>query len=197
MLIGQGNVAVDVARIILSSVDHLAKTDITSYALESLSKSNIKKVYLMGRRGPLQAAFTIKELREMLKLPGVNTVWRLDDFEGVTDEVEKLARPRKRLTELMLKSVADHKSSESTNRQFCPIFNRSPINVNGSSKTESLDFAVNKLIDGQAIATQEIETLKADLVCRSIGYRSMSVDEELNFNESKGLINNLAGNIII
>ena len=82
MLLGQGNVAVDVARILLSSVDQLAKTDITSYALESLSRSNIKKVFLVGRRGPLQVAFTIKELREMLKLPNVDTIWRPEDFNG-------------------------------------------------------------------------------------------------------------------
>lgn len=195
MLLGQGNVAIDVARIVLSPIDQLAKTDITSYALDALSKSNVNKVYLIGRRGPLQVAFTIKELREILKLPGVDTVWRQDDFKGVSDEINKLTRPRKRLIELMLKSVEDNKTG-STNKQFCPIFNRSPINVSGSSKVESVEFTVNNLIDGQAIATQRLETIKADLICRSIGYKSTCADEELNFDKTKGLVKNLFGNFI-
>lgn len=86
-LLGQGNVAVDVARIVLSGVDQLKKTDITEYALEALSKSNIRKVLLVGRRGPLQAAFTIKELREMIKLPHCATNWRPSDFHRMLHDL--------------------------------------------------------------------------------------------------------------
>lgn len=62
----------------------LQKTDITAHALEALMSSKIRKIYLIGRRGPLQAAFTIKELREMLKLPGCVTRWSAEDFAGIT-----------------------------------------------------------------------------------------------------------------
>lgn len=86
-LLGQGNVAVDVARIVLSGVDQLKKTDITEYALEALSRSNIRKVLLVGRRGPLQAAFTIKELREMIKLPHCATNWRPSDFHRMLHDL--------------------------------------------------------------------------------------------------------------
>lgn len=75
--------AVDVARILLSPIDVLKKTDITEYSLAALAESTIKRVYLVGRRGPLQVAFTIKELREMLKLPNCATIWREQDFEGI------------------------------------------------------------------------------------------------------------------
>lgn len=81
-IVGQGNVAIDVARILLSSIDELKKTDITQYALGALSESKVKRVYLIGRRGPLQVAFTIKELREILKLPSCQTCWRREDFIG-------------------------------------------------------------------------------------------------------------------
>lgn len=66
-IIGHGNVALDVARILLSPVDKLAKTDIAKHALEELSKSRIKRVVIYGRRGPLQVSFTIKELRELVQ----------------------------------------------------------------------------------------------------------------------------------
>ena len=69
-IVGMGNVALDVARILLSPMDELRKTDITSRALALLEKSRIKNVYIVGRRGPLQVAFTIKELREMINLAG-------------------------------------------------------------------------------------------------------------------------------
>lgn len=82
-VIGQGNVAVDVARILLTPIDKLKETDITEYSLQRLSDSKVKKVTLVGRRGPLQVAFTIKELREMLNLPNVSTVFNRDDFSGV------------------------------------------------------------------------------------------------------------------
>ena len=93
----------------------------------------------------------------------------------------------------MLKSLAEGKSNSSNNRQFIPIFNRSPLNVNGSSKIESIDFTINKLLDDRAVPTTEIETIKADLVCRSIGYKSTCADKEINFDEDKGLVKHSNG----
>lgn len=124
-IIGQGNVAVDVARMLLSHPDELKvffrchlnlvntplnpklqNTDITEYSLSHLAQSKVQRVHLIGRRGPLQAAYTIKELREMLKLKNCRTVWRKDDFQVIPSGiVETLPRPKKRITELMLKSV--------------------------------------------------------------------------------------------
>ena len=110
MVLGVGNVALDVARILLTEVDDLARTDITEAALERLKNSRIKRVITVGRRGPLNVAFTIKELREMTKLNGVKTVIGSNgDFNGVS--TEGLPRPRKRLTELMLKNVAPDNSN--------------------------------------------------------------------------------------
>ncbi|KAJ4432143.1 hypothetical protein ANN_20759, partial [Periplaneta americana] len=83
VILGQGNVALDVARILLTPIDKLKSTDITAHALDALSRSRVRCVRLIGRRGPLQVAFTIKELREMLKLPGCVTVCNQQDFESV------------------------------------------------------------------------------------------------------------------
>ncbi|XP_035907153.1 NADPH:adrenodoxin oxidoreductase, mitochondrial [Anopheles stephensi] len=198
-LLGQGNVAVDVARIVLASVDELQKTDITDYALEALSRSRIETVHLVGRRGPLQAAFTIKELREMLKLPNCATRWRADDFDHVEESIPNLPRPRKRITELMVKSLAEQGQNKipPTGRCFQPTFFRSPINFIGTNgKVEAVEYVVNKLADGRAIPTEQRETIATDLVCRSIGYRAISVDTHINFDERKGCVLNSGGRVL-
>lgn len=181
----------------MTPVDLLAKTDITEYALDALSKSNVKKVYLVGRRGPLQAAFTIAELREMLKIPNNQTIWRSNDFEGITAEtISSLPRPKKRITELMLKSLNEAKNVSPSDRQFLPIFFRSPIKVNGDSQVESIDFSHNVLKNERAVATNEIEKITGQLVCRSIGYKSKSVDSSINFDDKNGRVINTHGRVL-
>lgn len=197
-IIGQGNVAIDVARILLSPLDHLAKTDITERALESLRTSNVKRVNVIGRRGPLQAAFTIKELREMIKLPNCRSVWRAEDFAGVPEVVKDLARPRRRITELMLDSLSKQPKGIAENEKvFAPIFLRSPESIelaaNGSMK---LHLTVNNLNGDRAVATNDKETIPSDLILRSIGYKSISYDPDLNFNDRQGFVNNIDGRVL-
>ncbi|XP_061392557.1 NADPH:adrenodoxin oxidoreductase, mitochondrial [Musca vetustissima] len=191
-IVGQGNVAVDVARMLLSPIDELKKTDITSYALDFLAQSKVEKVYLVGRRGPLQVAFTIKELREMLRLPNVSTHWRPDDFNGVSEAIEKLARPRKRLTELMLKSLNEQPTPPKCTKQFLPIFLRSPKTL----KEQELIFTINEMQQDKAVATSSTESLPADLVLRSIGYKSSCADKELCFDARAGMVANVNGRVL-
>ncbi|KAK2193742.1 hypothetical protein NP493_7g07024 [Ridgeia piscesae] len=87
VVFGQGNVALDTARILLTPIDILKKTDITEHALEELARSRVKHVYMVGRRGPLQVAFTIAELREMVKLPGIRPVFEKTDFETLIQHI--------------------------------------------------------------------------------------------------------------
>ena len=195
ILIGQGNVAIDVARILLSPIDKLKTTDITEYALESLSRSKVKEVYMVGRRGPLQAAFTIAELREMLKLPNVATKWRSEDFKDIPGQLDQLPRPKKRITELMLKSL-NETSTMNADRKFFPVFYRSPIKINSvDENVNSIDFCVNELINNQSVPTTEHENIAGQLVCRSIGYKSISVDNSINFDLKKGRVVNSNGRV--
>ncbi|XP_047514116.1 NADPH:adrenodoxin oxidoreductase, mitochondrial [Pieris napi] len=195
-IIGQGNVALDVARILMSPIDLLKKTDITEFALQAISESNIKELYLIGRRGPLQVAFTIKELREQLKLPNCLTIWRKEDFEGVAEAVVNLQRPRKRLTELMLKSL-DNQSSQpgSYENYFRPIFFRSPHKfLVHNGQVSGIELICNKLfgdnIENQrCIATENIETIDCGLVFRSIGYKIIKADNGLSFGTSGCVVN--------
>lgn len=155
----------------------------------------MKKVTLVGRRGPLQVAFTIKELREMLSLPSVSTVFGGDDFSGVDKVIpskcEKpfryvfrgthlkiffaaLGRPRKRLTELLLKA-ASNDSAKNGDKIFQVLFKRTPLVFSGTGNSlKNLEMAVNKLegddLETQkAVPTQEKQTIPCSLALRSIG----------------------------
>ncbi|EDW73976.1 uncharacterized protein Dwil_GK21620 [Drosophila willistoni] len=191
-IVGQGNVAVDVARMLLSPIDRLKVTDTTEYALEALSRSQVERVHLVGRRGPLQAAFTIKELREMLKLPNVKTQWRIQDFEGIAAQVDKLPRPRKRLTELMLKSLEEQKSSSDREKHFLPVFLRAPKQIEKSE----MEFSVTELQQNSAVATDQTERLPAHLILRSIGYKSSQADKDINFDDRRGHVKNIDGRVL-
>lgn len=201
-IIGQGNVAIDVARILLSPIETLQTTDITNRALAILSECKINEIQLIGRRGPLQAAFSIKELREMLKLPNVNTVWRPIDFKGIDDKIiSSLPRPKKRIIELMLKNVDTDINSKSSSNKFSPIFFRSPKYIKTiSNQHQQLCLVKNILNDTEnAISTDETEVLETDLILRSIGYKSRNVCQEsdlLNFNDAKGLVHNNQGRVL-
>lgn len=197
-IVGQGNVAVDVARILLSPIELLEKTDITEYALEKLRRSQVERVNLIGRRGPLQAAFTIKELREMLKLSNCKTVWRPEDFVNIPEKTKDLPRPRKRITELMLDSLSKQslKVGEKE-RVFAPIFLRSPEAIEEASPSGyNLQLTVNELDGESAKPTNARDSIQSDLILRSIGYKSISYDSNLNFNVKAGLVNNNDGRVL-
>lgn len=191
-IFGQGNVAIDVARIFLAPYKHLKQTDITQHALNAIATSKIKEVHLIGRRGPLQAAFTIKELREMLKLENCKTSWCADDFAGIQEIVANLQRPKKRITELMLKSLSENSSGE---RCFKPRFFRSPLEFLGSFKIEGVKLGINQLKDERAVLTEKTEECGCQLCVTSIGYKSVQVDPDIPFNENMGTARNLQGKI--
>lgn len=184
------------ARILLSPIDELRKTDITEHALNSLAESKLKELYFVGRRGPLQVAFTIKELREQLKLKTCTTVWRQEDFVGVQDVVGNLARPRKRLTELMLKSLNEMTKSDTKDKIFKPLFYRSPNKfiIDENKDLTGIELICNKL-EGDKIEEQRCvptdlkEIINCSLAFRSIGYKSIKVDRDLVFNKNGVLIN--------
>lgn len=196
-IFGQGNVAIDVARILLAPYKHLKHTDITEHALDALATSKIKEVQLIGRRGPLQAAFTIKELREMLKLENCKSSWCVDDFAGVESVVGNLQRPKKRITELMLKSLKENSSGE---RCFTPKFFRSPLEFLGSNHIEGVKLGVNKLegedfLTQRAVLTEQTEEFGCQMGVTSIGYKSVQADPDIPFNEKAGTARNLHGKI--
>nr|CAD7456832.1 unnamed protein product [Timema tahoe] len=173
-ILGQGNVALDIARILLTPIDKLRCTDITEHALVALSKSRVKRVLMIGRRGPLQVAFTIKELREMVNLPECVTVMNPQEFVGVPEVIPSLARPRRRLTELLCKTALE------------------PKVVGG------IELIVNRLegpdlVHQRAMPTDEVDTIECGLALRSIGYRSVKADPKIPFDDTRGRVRNSNG----
>ncbi|KAI1826006.1 hypothetical protein F4861DRAFT_530100 [Xylaria intraflava] len=197
VIIGQGNVALDVARMMLENVDVLRKSDITESALETLSRSRVKRVHIVGRRGPMQAAFTIKEVRELMKLHGV---WfHPIDMSLLPAEISKLPRPRRRLMDILVKgSTARHEDShKSWSLDFC----LSPIGFNGTpdGRVESTTFERTSLLSpfdptSSVQGLGEQLRIPSSLVFRSIGYKSVALpgfsEAGILFDDRKGVIQN-------
>lgn len=197
VIIGQGNVALDVARILLEDVDKLRKTDIADYALEALSRSQLKEVRVVGRRGPMQAAFTIKELRELMNLP--DTGFTPVERELIPPSLVGLERPRRRLMEVLVKgSRADSGSAAKTwSLDFClsPCsFQPSSHDTSSVGQTTFQKTYLPDIYDPQASVNAKGDTVnfESPLVFRSIGYKSEPLPEfetlGIPFDERKGVI---------
>ncbi len=203
IVIGHGNVALDVARILISPYNIIKHTDICDYALESLKASRIRNVIVAGRRGPLEASFTIKEMREMINLPNCRTLFRKEDFSHVTNFAD-IPRPKKRIMELMHKNAFKDEQNEDSlkENEFRPVFFRSPVEIlSKRDKVCGVKFEVNKLLtseDGsqKAVGTGQYESMECDLVLRSIGYKSVKVDDGIPFDNRMGIIPNKDGRVV-
>ncbi|KAI0020538.1 nucleotide-binding domain-containing protein [Xylariomycetidae sp. FL0641] len=197
VIIGQGNVALDVARMLLENVDVLRKSDITDAAIETLSKSRIKRVHVVGRRGPMQAAFTIKEVRELMKLRGVG--FHPIDMSLLPEEISKLPRARRRLTEVMVKGSTTRidDADASWSLDFC----LSPTEFLGTpeGRVRSTVFERTSLsspFDPTSSVTgtgQKLE-IPSSTAFRSIGYKSVALpgfsEAGVLFDDRKGVIKN-------
>ncbi|XP_031424454.1 NADPH:adrenodoxin oxidoreductase, mitochondrial isoform X1 [Clupea harengus] len=201
VILGQGNVAVDVARILLAPLDMLKKTDITQAALDALANSQVRRVLIVGRRGPMQVACTIKELREMVNLPGTQPDMLTDDFHGVNEALKDLPRPRKRLTELMLKALKEQ-AVKGAHRKWGFRFLRSPLDVLPSAdgtRAAAIRLALNKLEgsgdEARAVPTGEVEEVPCGVIISSIGYKSLPIDSAVPFDPRKAIIPNTMGRV--
>ncbi|KAG6042038.1 hypothetical protein E4U41_006715 [Claviceps citrina] len=199
VIIGHGNVALDVARILLEDVDVLRKTDITSHALEQLSRNRVKRVHVVGRRGPMQSAFTIKELRELLRLPHV-AFHPVDRFL-IPQDLQALPRASRRLMELILKGSA--KTPDEAPRSWYLDHCLSPSHFLGRSSlpttVASTEFNVMKLSEAhdptsKSLSTGQTVHLPSDIVFRSVGYKSAPLAEfaeiGIQFDEMQGVVKN-------
>lgn len=195
--------AIDVARILLAPLDIL-KTDITDHALAILAKSRVRRVYLVGRRGPLQAAFTIAELREMIKLPGCRPVLNPADFAGFQNHLSEIPRQRKRLMELLMSTaLEEQKQWSNATKEFHLMFLRSPVRFDPEPHSDhvgSVQLVRNRL-EGplgesqKAVSTGEEEKLECGLVFRSIGYKSHRLDATTPFDDKKAIVPNSQGRV--
>ncbi|WVR07939.1 hypothetical protein IAU60_004982 [Kwoniella sp. DSM 27419] len=220
-VVGQGNVALDVARILLKPVSALETTDLADDVLEVLSKSRVKKVRVVGRRGPGQVAFTTKEFREMLAIPGVGYSGVDPELMAQAKEMVGNERMRKRLLGLM------EKTTPAAVQTFELDFLRSPSaflpHHEHDQRIGQVEWNLNQLLatapsaptppasqqvsvpsGGGLIArpTGETVRIKADMVVESVGYRSEPLTGEsgrgweLPFDSSRGRVRNVSGRVV-
>lgn len=132
----------------------------------------------------------------MLKLQNCKTCWNGNDFQGIPEVVPNLARPRKRITELMLKSLSENQTNDKTSKIFRPTFFKSPLEIIGSNNSaQSVSLGINELKDEKAVLTDGRENLDCNLVVTSIGYKSVQADSDIPFDHSKGVVKNRFGKI--
>ena len=203
-IVGVGNVAVDVARILCLTPDELAVTDIASHALEALSQSYVKEVYLLGRRGPAQAAFTNPEIKELGNLADAETIVlpeeaQLDDVSRAALEASDDRATRKKVA--ILQGYAAGKPAGKS-RRLTIRFLVSPVELIGNAADQVVGMRlVKNALQATAAgtpsprATDRFEELSVGLVFRSIGYRGAALPG-VPFNERWGVILNEKGRVV-
>ncbi|ABK68476.1 MULTISPECIES: FAD-dependent oxidoreductase [Mycobacterium avium complex (MAC)] len=198
VVVGNGNVALDVARILVTDPDVLGLTDIADHALESLRPCGVDEVVVIGRRGPLQTAFTTLELRELGELDNVDVIVDPAQLEGVTDEDVAAAGKTAKQNISVLRDYAK-RSPRPGHRRIVLRFMTSPIEIKGDGRVESIVLGRNELVTdetGRVLArdTGEREELPVQLVVRSVGYRGVPTPG-LPFDEKTATIPNTGGRV--
>lgn len=204
-VIGVGNVAVDVARILCRTPEELATTDIADYALEALRGAQVREVVMVGRRGPVQAAFTNPELKELGELAGADVVVRGDEIALDPLSQAELERAEDRRTlERKLEILREFASRPPGGkpRRLVLRFLASPVELQGdaSGRVAGLVLARNRLVpDGKgglkAEPTGETETLSVGMVLRSVGYHGIALPG-LPFDPKRGVVPNQRGRVV-
>jgi ferredoxin/flavodoxin---NADP+ reductase len=201
VVVGNGNVALDVARMLALTPEELAPTDTTDAAIEAIAESGIREIVVVGRRGPVQAAWTSTELQEMGELAGADIV--LDPAELELDPVSEAelaaaSNVVKRNFELLREFAQRARAGK---RLVVRLrFRVSPVALLGDERVEAVELVHNALEpDGsgsvRAVATEERETIPAGIVFRSVGYRGVPLPN-VPFDPKRGTIPNDRGQVL-
>ncbi|HZO43965.1 MAG TPA: FAD-dependent oxidoreductase [Methylomirabilota bacterium] len=203
-VVGVGNVAVDVVRILCRTPEELAKTDIADYALDALKRSRVREVYLLGRRGPAQAAFTNPEVKELGELADADVTARPDEVELDPLSAAAIERSQDRATQKKVEILKEYarRQPAGKSRRLNLRFLVSPVELTGDGRggVAALKLVRNELYATsagtlQARATDLSETLPVGLVFRSVGYRGVPLPG-VPFNESWAVILNDRGRVL-
>lgn len=199
VVVGAGNVAIDVARVLAKSVDELATTDMADHALERLRHSKIEEIVMVARRGPAEAKFTTKELRELGELENADIFVREDEMvtpEASLEAIEGDVTAQKNLEVL---HDFSHQAPTGKPRKLRIRFLLSPIALEGEHRVERVVLERNRLEDRDgylaSVGTGQTETIEAQLVLRSVGYRGTALPG-VPFDERRGVIPNAEGRVL-
>ena len=203
MVIGNGNVATDVARMLALTEDELRETDTADHAIEVLAQNQIREIVVLGRRGPAQAAFTNPELRELGEMKDADIV--VDPAEVELDELSRAFLESDEAADITTRKNVEiltefaQRPLEGKPKKIILRFLRSPVELQGEGKLEKVIVGRNELVekDGalRAKDTGEREELECGLVLRSVGYTGIPI-EGVPFDEKRGLILNEGGRVL-
>lgn len=196
-VVGVGNVALDVSRILAKNYEELLASDIANHALEALKDSKVTDVYILGRRGPVQAKFTSKELREFGELVEADPVVLANEIELDAASAAALAEANNNIKKNLelLNEFLGH-TSEGKPRRVHFRFLTSPVEILGTEKVEGIRIERNSLDENQnAVGTGEFETLDVGMVLRSVGYKGVPL-ASVPFDARRGVIPNQGGRVV-
>jgi ferredoxin/flavodoxin---NADP+ reductase len=189
VVIGNGNVALDIARMLALTHGELAPTDATDASIAALAGSTLREIVLVGRRGPAQASFTTPELQEMGELAGADAIVHAADLEGAEPTDTNSERNLAVLRELAAREP------EGKPRRVVLRFFRSPVAIVGEDRVEAIELVRNELDENaRAVPTGESETVPCGLVFRSVGYLGVELPD-LPFDAASGTIPNDRGRV--
>jgi ferredoxin--NADP+ reductase len=193
VVIGAGNVAMDVARLLAIDPSELDPTDTAEHALVKLKQSKIRKVIICGRRGPEHAAFTAPELRDLPKLKNTDVYIDTEQINQAASRIEQLGEVEKDLRNNLeaMRLIAEH-DKKGVERRLEIKFLSTPIQIKGGEKVDEIIFVINEVKDGKVLATNKTFTIKAGLVVTAIGYNAV---EYAGINIENGRITNIAGHV--
>lgn len=194
-VIGVGNVAVDVVRILAKTAGELRETDVPEQVIEALSASRVKRVHMIGRRGPAQAKFTTKEARELGELPNASIHVDPDDLVLDPASAELAEGDRKVRGNIKVLESWTGEPAAGRLRHIDVRFWRAPAEIIGTDRVEGLRLEKTRLDEtGRVTGTGEFETLPVGLVLRSVGYQSVPLDG-VPFDERSHTVPNEGGRI--
>ena len=195
VVIGNGNVALDVARMLALTPEELAPTDTTDAAIAAINGAGIREILVVGRRGPVQAAWTPVEVGELGELAGADIVVdpaQLALDEGSAAELEAATPTVKRNVEHLREYAA--RTPAGKPRRIVLRFLASPVAILGEERVEAIELVRNELVGGRAVPTGERETIPCGIVFRSVGYRGVGIPG-VPFDEESGTIPNEGGRV--
>ncbi len=203
VIVGVGNVAVDVARVLSLTKNEMQKTDIADYAMEQIAKSGIKEIFMLGRRGPAQAAFTNPELKELANLKDADLLTRADEIKPDPITLAQLKEKPDSATEKKLELLRDaSRRVPSKSKKITIRFLVSPVEIiaGENGRVKSVKVVKNRLYRSENGSlrpkpTDQTEEITADLVFRSVGYRGIAL-ADVPFDEKQGVIPNEKGRIL-
>ena len=202
VVVGVGNVAMDVARILAKSVDELRDTDIADYALEALSKSSVKDIHVVARRGPAQVKFTAPESREFGELELADVIVREQELELDPLSAESIAHNSGAQKNIDILREYSQRQPFGKERRVTFRFQVSPVEIigDGAGNVAAVRLEKNELIADEtgylnSHGIGEFETMPAELILRSVGYRGTPL-EGVPFDERRGTIPNREGRVV-